>query len=266
MTRKTPLIGAPPAEVPLANAPLVRVIAQVRFPLIASIEKRDFIGPFQEAIRREYPVLRPEQSQSVVLRSEGVVETRANSVWRFHESSAAWRVSLAPDFLAVETTHAYTSRRDLLRRLGQLLEALDEHIDPQVIDRLGLRYIDRITGAPLDDLGRYIQPELLGVIGSALSQHTDHVVSQNVFSLPEEGGRMIARWGLLPKGGTMDVAAIAPIQERSWVLDVDAFRQEPRPFIREEVIRDATALAERIYAFFRWSVTDDFLDHFRGAP
>ena len=51
----TPLEGPPPPEVPLADSPLVRVIAQVRFPLIASVEKRDFIAPFQEAIRKNCP-------------------------------------------------------------------------------------------------------------------------------------------------------------------------------------------------------------------
>jgi hypothetical protein len=34
-----PLMTLPPGEIPLPNAPLVRVIAQARFPIIASIEK-----------------------------------------------------------------------------------------------------------------------------------------------------------------------------------------------------------------------------------
>ena len=37
-----PLIDSPPQEVPLKNAPLVRVIAQMRFPPILSIEKKEF--------------------------------------------------------------------------------------------------------------------------------------------------------------------------------------------------------------------------------
>ena len=40
----TPLTGPPPPAVPLTDPPLARVIAQVRFPLIASLEKREFIG------------------------------------------------------------------------------------------------------------------------------------------------------------------------------------------------------------------------------
>lgn len=48
--------GAPgPDEVPLERAPLVRVIAQLRFPPIVSLGRADFIGPFQEAIRSRYP-------------------------------------------------------------------------------------------------------------------------------------------------------------------------------------------------------------------
>jgi hypothetical protein len=50
-----PLVATPPPEVPLINAPLVRVIAQVRFPPILSIEQQAFVGSFQEAIRAEYP-------------------------------------------------------------------------------------------------------------------------------------------------------------------------------------------------------------------
>lgn len=70
-THQSPLSGPPPVEVPLNAPPIVRVIAQVRFPLIASIEKQEFIAQFQEAIRRDYPVLRQEQSRSLVLSSEG---------------------------------------------------------------------------------------------------------------------------------------------------------------------------------------------------
>ena len=82
----TPLTGPPPPEVPLTDPPLVRVIAQVRFPLIASLEKRKFIASFQEAIREFYPVLRPEEGRSVVLGSQGVVDTRSNTLWRFNEA------------------------------------------------------------------------------------------------------------------------------------------------------------------------------------
>ena len=46
-TLMNPLVGSPPAEVPLTDPPLVRVIAQVRFPTILSVENAEFIAPFQ---------------------------------------------------------------------------------------------------------------------------------------------------------------------------------------------------------------------------
>ena len=64
-----PLVASPPSEIPLRNAPLVRVIAQVRFPLIASIDKRGFIAAFQEGLRDTYPVLRQETIQGLVVGS-----------------------------------------------------------------------------------------------------------------------------------------------------------------------------------------------------
>ena len=75
----TPLTGPPPPEVPLTDPPLARVIAQVRFPLIASLEKREFIRSFQEAIRSCYPVLRPEERKGVVLGPQGVIDERSNT-------------------------------------------------------------------------------------------------------------------------------------------------------------------------------------------
>ena len=64
---QNPLVAATPAEIPLRTAPLVRVIAQVRFPVIASIDTRGFIASFQEALREAYPVLRPEMTQGFVV-------------------------------------------------------------------------------------------------------------------------------------------------------------------------------------------------------
>ena len=46
----------------------------------------------------------------------------------------------------------YTSRSDFLVRLREILAALDEHVEPKLIDRLGIRYIDWIVGQAVDDI------------------------------------------------------------------------------------------------------------------
>lgn len=263
-----PLTGPPPPEVPLADPPLVRVIAQVRFPLIASVEKREFIASFQEAVREYYPVLRPEEERSVVLGSQGVLEARSNSLWRFHEARGAWRVTLAPEFLALETTK-YSSREDFMERLRLVLEALKEHVDPKVLDRLGVRYIDRVFGENLSALPQLVRPEVAGVLVSPLAVRAQRAISENVFILPGNAGQVIARWGLLAPQTTIDPAALEAIEEPSWILDTDAFQSfeaGSRQLDVASVVEQARGFAERIYSIFRWAVTDEFLRRYGGEP
>ena len=265
----TPLTGPPPPEVPLTDPPLERVIAQVRFPLIASLEKREFIASFQEAIRKFYPVLRPDEGRSVVLGSQGVVaDARSNTLWRFNEARGAWRVTLAPDFLAIETTK-YTNRDDFMERLRLVLEALREHVDPQVLDRVGVRYIDRVSGETLSALPRLVRPEVAGILGSPLSEHAQRAVSESVFILPGNSGHITARWGLLAPRSTIDPGALDAIDEPSWILDTDAFQSfqaGSRRLEVDSVVEQARGFAERIYGIFRWAVTDEFLRRYGGNP
>jgi uncharacterized protein (TIGR04255 family) len=256
-----PLVAPPPTEVPLANAPLVRVIAQVRFPLVVAVEQREFIAPFQEAVRAKYPVLRQEQAQGVLLSPAGLAHVPAQTAWRFSDVEGHWRASLTPDFLALETT-SYTSRSDFLSRLREVVVALDEHVEPKLVDRLGVRYVDRIAGDAVNEIAKLVRPEVRGIAGTAAGSHALHALSESMFAL--DSARVLARWGRLPAGSTVDPTAIEPINELSWILDLDMFSASPVPFSVDRVIRDATQFAERIYTFFRWAVTNDFLRRYGG--
>lgn len=255
----TPLKGSPPPEIPLENAPLVRVIAQVRYPLIASVENRSFIGSFQEGIRHDYPALRPEESRNVVFGPKGAISAQSNTSWRFSDATGAWRVTLAPDFLALETNR-YSSRDDFLDRFRQVLTALNRHVNPRMIDRLGVRYVDRVVGENLHALPELVRPEVAGVMAASLGADAQHMIAENLFDLPDENGsQLMARWGRLPARSTVDPAAVDPVDEPSWILDVDAFRQKTDALDVEKIVSRTRTLAERIYSFFRWAVTDEFL-------
>jgi uncharacterized protein (TIGR04255 family) len=256
-----PLVSTPPDEVPLENAPLVRVIAQVRFPLVTAIGQQDFIVPFQEAIGGKYPVLRQEKVKGIVLGGERISPGDAETIWRFADVEGGWRVSLAPGFLALETTN-YESRSDFLTRLKEVVTALGQHVEPKLIDRLGVRYIDRISGEAMADIARLVRPEVLGIAGTALYAHAVHVLSESMFDL--NGERVRARWGCLPPKETVDPAAIEATDTASWILDIDMFSSKSMPFTVDRVISDAARFAERIYTFFRWAVTANFLQRYGG--
>jgi len=258
-----PLVEAVPPEVPLSNAPLVRVISQVRFPIIVSIEKREFIGPFQEAIRDIYPVLRVEQTRGIIMGPQAIEPTQSNITWRFGDMEGKWRASLASGFVALETT-AYTSRSDFLERFRILLEAVNTHIGPKLADRLGIRYIDRVTGDQVHEIEKLVRKEILGILATPAVDYAQHALSESIFNVPDSKAQMLARWGRLPSDSTPDPGAIEPVSGQTWILDIDMFCVEPRPFDPGKLIDETRIYAERIYAFFRWSVTDAFLRQYGG--
>jgi uncharacterized protein (TIGR04255 family) len=258
-----PLVAPPAAEIPLRDAPLVRVIAQVRFPLLLRVEQRDFVAPFQEAIRVDYPVLQQEQIQTLLVASDGTTTTQRQIAWRFEDMARHWRVSLAPEFLALDTT-AYTSRSEFFTRLRDVIVALDEHVGPKLVDRLGIRYIDRIAGDAVHEIETLVRPEVRGILGTAVSAHALHTLTESMFAI--EGGRLVTRWGLLPADATVDPAVIEPISEESWILDIDMFSSEAFAVGVDRIVGDAQRFAERIYTVFRWVVTDEFLQRYGGNP
>jgi uncharacterized protein (TIGR04255 family) len=259
-----PLIAQPPQEVPLKDAPLVRVIAQVSFPPILSIEKKEFVGSFQEAIRETYPILHLEQTQSLVLDSPGIGQTAPQRTWRFLDTTNSWRISLAPNFVAIETT-AYSSRSDFIQRFKNVLIALDESFNPTIIERFGLRYIDRLVGQELEDISSLVKPEIAGIVATELREYISQTINESWFVIPDGGEQIIARWGLMSADVTFDPDAIEPIDEPSWILDIDmSSKSKNREFSVEALISEAQNFAERIYTFFRWAVQDEFLRRFGG--
>lgn len=255
--------GPPVKEVPLRNAPIVSVIAQVRFPAVISIQPdSSFVAPFQEALRKDYPVLRQERQLQVLIGPSGALPQDAGVILRFEQQDPnAWQVTLAPTFVSLSAKR-YTRRSDFLSRLTVVLHALESWLDPKVCDRVGVRYIDRLTGEHLARLPQLLRPEVLGI--SAVRTDADvevvHSLADAVFRL-DDASELRSRWGLLPTGATYD-PGIEPASERSWLLDFDHYTAQPQDFDLAAISGKVAAFCDRIYRFFLWSVTDEFLDEF----
>jgi uncharacterized protein (TIGR04255 family) len=263
VVNSNPLIDLPPQEVPLKNAPLVRVIAQMRFPPILSIEKKEVVSSFQEAIREQYPTLKPEHTQNLIFDPQGVVLSDSQITWRFIDATNSWRVSLATNFLALETS-AYSSRSDFLERFKNVVTALHENFKLTTIERFGLRYIDRLQGEDMEHLSLFVRPEIAGIITSEFGDCIQQTINESVFTIPNQGEHLTARWGLLPVNKTFDPNTIEPIDQQSWILDLDMSSLKERNFSIPTLMEEAKHFSQRLYAFFRWVVTDEFLRYFGG--
>lgn len=251
-------------EVPLPASPLVNVIAQVRFPAVMRIEAdKGFVATFQEAIRQDYPILRAERQLGVMIGPAGVQPQDAGTLWRFETKDPdAWQVTLAPAFVSLSAKR-YTRRSDFLARLTVVLHTLEGWLAPNVCDRIGVRYVDRVTGDPLSRLGSLVRSEVLGVAGDALglgNVEIVHALSDTLFQL-EDATQLRGRWGRLPAGATYD-PGIEPAREPSWMLDLDQSTSQAEDFDLAEISGKVALFCDRIYTFFRWAVTDAFLAEF----
>jgi uncharacterized protein (TIGR04255 family) len=258
-----PLFGAPPDEVPLKDAPLVLVVAQVRFPTLLAIRNPDRLSGFQEAIRSRYPYLEREEVRGFQIGPSGP-EGGTNSAvhWRFWDESRHWRATLTQDFVSLETLQ-YTSREDFLKRLEEILEAFLLAFKPTHSGRVGVRYIDQISPPRLGKIDRLVNREVLGAFCSLGSARAEHLLTQLVVDVEPEPGRLTARWGFLPAGSTPD-AVVGPSQQDSWIIDLDVGVIADERFTVSGLIGKARGSAERIYSIFRWMVTDEFLSEYKG--
>jgi uncharacterized protein (TIGR04255 family) len=263
MQRKLPkpFSGPPPAEVPLARAPLVRVIGQISFAPILGIPDPVVVAPFQERLRTTYPLLNKDIVQRIDIRPDNPASVQQETIWRFHDLERRWRMSLAPTFVALETPR-YTSRRDFLTRLGDIIDALEQTLNPRFTQRIGLRYISRVEGEALPKLSEFVKPEFVGAVDTPFGHAAQYLVTESL--IPTDEGMLSARWGKLPANATVDPHAIEPASTDSWVHDLDLFREEPGAFSKDELGPLLEAFAKRLYAVFRYMVTDTYLRYYGG--
>lgn len=256
--------GPPVEEIPLSRSPLVSVIAQIRFPAVMAIQADPaFAAPFQEALRKDYPVFRRERQMQVLIGPGGTFPQDAGDILRFEQQDPdAWQVTLAPSFVALSTKQYYESRSDFLTRLTIILHALEGWLGPKVCDRIGVRYIDRIGDEFVPDLPRLVRSEVLGVAGSPPDGEVEvmHTLADTVFRLADTS-ELRSRWGVVPVGATYD-PAVEPAPERTWVLDLDHYTSGQQDFDLAAISERVATFCDRIYRFFRWAVTNDFLEAF----
>jgi uncharacterized protein (TIGR04255 family) len=260
-----PFVDKAPDEVPLPNAPLVRVLMQAKFSPILRIGEASGIVSFQEAIRQDYPELTSEQSEAIelTLGPSGVTRApvrTASRVWQFVDAQQQWRVGLSTDFISLEALK-YSSRTEFLKRAKAVLDAVFDHFHPAQAHRVGLRYINSLGAEYVDRIQEFVRPELSLVLTPDIVEAATHAIGDMRVTTAE--GNLQLRYGLLPPSGTVDPSVMPPINERRWFLDMDLFQEGPSPFNSASITKMLTASAERIYTVFRWAATPALLDEFR---
>jgi uncharacterized protein (TIGR04255 family) len=133
---------------------------------------------------------------------------------------------------------------------------------PDIVQRLGMRYIDRITGAPFESFESLINPKLLGSALGELKPHLKHSLCEAALEVEE--GDLLLRWGVMAALMSFDPSAIVQLPHESFVLDIDVSSTQQRQFDSDALSAALQQLTERAYSVFRFVVTDEFLRVYEG--
>ncbi len=250
----------PVDEIHLHHAPLAKVLMQVQFsrtPQLVSDVAETLIA---DALGR-YPVRRRQVAVAPAMSVNGqpvaMPQFGPATILTFADAPGTWQVTLTDTAVALETT-AYESRDDFVARALEVFRAIASVALPPVVDRVGLRYIDRLSGAALPRVPEYVVPQLQVLHGGvAPDLELQHSVTDSLIKIsPSEV--LQVRSGLLPGGAGFD-PALQPLADTSWVLDMDAYTTEAGfPFDPDALTTKLRSFSETTYAFFRWATTDDF--------
>lgn len=243
-------------DVVFTNDPLLLVLTQIRFQPIYSLVTDAAIVGFQELLRSHYPVLEKELTADIQLGTEAKISQQV-PVWRFSDQREwEWRVSLAVDFVSLETRE-YGDFSDFSRRLSQVLAALEQALHPSTSTRIGLRKVNELKHDSVEkssDWSSFIRTELLGIAALPDLPVAPTLYFSNIHFAVEDSV-LAVRHG------------ISPDDPLAYRLDLDHFTE------RTCEISPSSALvpllqdfSNSMTSFFHWALDEDFKKQMRPIP
>lgn len=181
----------------LQNAPLVHVIAQVVFSPVLTMERQ--LPELQERLGASFPRFRKAVVATVPILGAEAGETTHQ--WEFADRSQRTGVVLTTSSVVLHTT-AYTAWEPFIARLHEVLAALRQLLPTlQVVERIGLRYVDLVRPEAEEPYSKYVHMGLLGFPfrdAPQLDARPRGFLSQSVATTPS--GVLAIRSGTLPSG------------------------------------------------------------------
>lgn len=250
----------------LVRSPLAIVIGQVRFSSVLRIAERGFIAPFQDAIRGSYPAVAEELEQGIIISDGAVQNLPGRRQWRFSSVDEQWAVLLSDNALTIET-RSYVDADDFVGRFSACLGALSETIRPQLVERIGLRYVNECRhpqGSSAVGWRGLIAPAFLGVVDSEVTQRYQIQRSLQHLQIDQAGEEtVVVRHGFFPAGST--VRALAESSESLgpfYLLDFDHFVVRRQEFDAPSITSTMARFHSVIWDLFRLAITDSLFEYF----
>lgn len=223
----------------LSDAPLVKVIAQVKFDAQSVLSTHDGVSLFRDQLRQRYPRLLSEQQQTFTA-GPGGITTTAVPQWRLTDLSGDWSCVVGPEQLTLETK-SYLKWGDMRNRIEEALDGLAEVGQLQVRERVGLRYVNHVQPGESGDFTSQVGGDLLGLVGQPSWRQ----------ALTTSLGQTVARDGtaqLALRYGT-GVGVIEPTN--LFVIDIDCADEQPDRYDKIGILSCFDSFNDVAYRCFR---------------
>lgn len=253
---------SPPDRTVLPNAPLVVVLAQVRFdPQEASTATAAVEAMLPAASRLGLEaVTQVTQHEVTFAHGPDVPVPGGNAVqrpagWQFARKDGQGGLTLLPDQLTLEM-RAYASWEEFSAAWGECVVALMEAVGPSLTTRVGLRYVNRMTPRDVTSVAGLGAPGLVDVpwlgpvVGSGLAEFVVATEGRATLSFPDGTDALVQH-------GT-----VLEADRPTFVLDIDCFRAQAARFAVREVLMGFDALNERSLQIFQAAIGETLREQF----
>jgi uncharacterized protein (TIGR04255 family) len=266
-TDDIPLGGLPPADAAmLAKAPLEVAIIEVRFTAaVAEVSPTDAASlrdALAEGTGRDYPAIQPAFQQQVQIDFGAQGVSRVNEQakgWQIAAANGASIITLMPDVVIMQISEYERWSTSMKAPLSILLESLERLLEPSLVHRIGLRYIDRFQDRACDSVSAWqgkIDDGLLGpVLNKVFGDMVRGAQQQIEIKLDDHHGALL-RHGPICDEGSKSV---------QYLLDTDVFRHSTFEFDVTEVLYSAERLNRTALSLFQAAMTDDYLRQLRDG-
>lgn len=261
-----PLGGLPSADkTVLANAPLEVAIIEVKFtstavevPVEVAARVRDALV---EAVGIDFPTLQPamQRAMQINFNADGASWSGDQTTgWQVASSDGQYSATLFPGSVVWQVGDYKRWSLSMRAPLEVLLGAVETDLAPSLVQRIGLRYVDRFVDpscmALRDWVGK-IDGTVLGPLGNPVFGAMVRGAQQQIeLALDGRHGALL-RHGPIPDQASKTV---------NYLLDLDVFAHGANAFIVADIVATAERLNRTALSLFQQCVSTDYLKSLQG--
>jgi uncharacterized protein (TIGR04255 family) len=235
---------------------LNRAVLKIDFAVPNEGVAKGLLPAVAKAALKYFPISEPRKqiAEQLQISGTGFKKSRSEStLWTYHGNEREKTLEITPTHFAVNRTR-YSTYEEFKEEFFEPLTAFLDSYPDTVISRFGIRYINEIKfkaeASPTDWHG-YLNPKLLGLFDFA----PDHSVLSRVFNIMEMNyGDLRLKFQF----GMNNADFPATIREKSFILDLDAFRAGLLD--RADVVANVDRAHEKIQELFELSITEKVRD------